>query len=86
MLELIGATALLVLFLVLQKTVRQPLMPLGIWRVPRPGSVNLAMTLLGAAWIGGLTTLLVMRTDRTVTTAGAEQVGAHSAPGEKAGV
>jgi hypothetical protein len=26
-------------------------MPLGIWRVPRLGSANLAMTLLGAAWI-----------------------------------
>ncbi|CAL9666169.1 MFS transporter [Streptomyces sp. Tu 3180] len=50
-LELIGAAALLVLFFVLQKTVRQPLMPLGIWRVPRLGSANLAMTLLGAAWI-----------------------------------
>lgn len=26
-------------------------MPLNIWRVPRLGSANLAMTLLGAAWI-----------------------------------
>ncbi|MEV8554631.1 MFS transporter [Streptomyces glaucescens] len=50
-LELVGAAALLVLFFVLQKTARQPLMPLGIWRVPRLGSANLAMTLLGAAWI-----------------------------------
>ncbi|NKQ25506.1 MFS transporter [Streptomyces galbus] len=50
-LELVGAAALLVLFLVLQRTSRQPLMPLGIWRVPRLGSANLAMTLLGAAWI-----------------------------------
>lgn len=50
-LQLIGAVALLVLFLVIQKTVREPLMPLGIWRVPRLGSANLAMTLLGAAWI-----------------------------------
>ncbi|MFF8595907.1 MFS transporter [Streptomyces sp. NPDC015220] len=49
--QLIGAGALLVLFFVIQKTVREPLMPLGIWRVPRLGSANLAMTLLGAAWI-----------------------------------
>jgi EmrB/QacA subfamily drug resistance transporter len=51
LLELGGAAALLALFLVIQKTVREPLMPLGIWRVPRLGSANLAMTLLGAAWI-----------------------------------
>ncbi|MFJ3620697.1 MFS transporter [Streptomyces iakyrus] len=50
-LQLIGAAALLVLFFVIQKTVREPLMPLGIWRVPRLGSANLAMALLGAAWI-----------------------------------
>ncbi|MEW2289306.1 MFS transporter [Streptomyces sp. NPDC047841] len=50
-LRLGGAAALLVLFFVIQKSVREPLMPLGIWRVPRLGSANLAMTLLGAAWI-----------------------------------
>ncbi|WP_199551750.1 MFS transporter [Streptomyces sp. N35] len=50
-LQLVGAGALLLLFLVLQKNVREPLMPLGIWRVPRLGSSNLAMALLGAAWI-----------------------------------
>ncbi|MGV9898691.1 MFS transporter, partial [Streptomyces tendae] len=50
-LELVGAAALLALFFVLQKTMRRPLMPLGIWRVPRLGSANLAMALLGAAWI-----------------------------------
>jgi EmrB/QacA subfamily drug resistance transporter len=50
-LQLAGAAVLLALFFVLQKTVRQPLMPLGIWRVPRLGSANLAMALLGAAWI-----------------------------------
>ncbi|MFE7710302.1 MFS transporter [Streptomyces sp. NPDC057486] len=50
-LQLVGAAALLVLFFVIQKTVREPLMPLGIWRVPRLGSANLAMALLGAAWI-----------------------------------
>ncbi|WP_244177591.1 MFS transporter [Streptomyces atriruber] len=46
-----GAVALLALFLVIQKAAREPLMPLGIWRVPRLGPANLAMTLLGAAWI-----------------------------------
>ncbi|MEU6826686.1 MFS transporter [Streptomyces atriruber] len=51
LLELGGAVALLALFLVIQKAVREPLMPLGIWRVPRLGPANLAMTLLGAAWI-----------------------------------
>jgi EmrB/QacA subfamily drug resistance transporter len=50
-LQLTGAAALLILFFVIQKSVRQPLMPLGIWRVPRLGPANLAMTLLGAAWI-----------------------------------
>ncbi|MGW0294159.1 MFS transporter [Streptomyces tuirus] len=50
-LQLVGAATLLVLFFVIQKTVREPLMPLGVWRVPRLGSANLAMTLLGAAWI-----------------------------------
>ncbi|WP_128382447.1 MFS transporter [Streptomyces cavernae] len=50
-LELLGAGALLVVFFAIQKSVREPLMPLGIWRVPRLGSANWAMTLLGAAWI-----------------------------------
>ncbi|MFF6774302.1 MFS transporter [Streptomyces sp. NPDC012637] len=50
-LELVGAAALIVLFFVIQKAVREPLMPLSVWRVPRLGSANLAMTLLGAAWI-----------------------------------
>ncbi|MFF5501356.1 MFS transporter [Streptomyces roseolus] len=50
-LQLTGAAVLLALFLVVQKSVREPLMPLGVWRVPRLGSANLAMTLLGAAWI-----------------------------------
>ncbi|MEU3470393.1 MFS transporter [Streptomyces sp. NPDC006687] len=50
-LELIGAAVLLVLFFVVQKTVREPLMPLSVWRIPRLGAGNLAMTLLGAAWI-----------------------------------
>ncbi|MFE0133450.1 MFS transporter [Streptomyces sp. NPDC059037] len=50
-LQLVGAVALLALFFVIQKSVREPLMPLKVWRVPRLGSANLAMTLLGAAWI-----------------------------------
>ncbi|WP_327355273.1 MFS transporter [Streptomyces sp. NBC_01304] len=50
-LQLVGAAGLLGLFFVLQRSVREPLMPLGIWRVPRLGSSNLAMALLGAAWI-----------------------------------
>ncbi|GAA3392775.1 MFS transporter [Streptomyces roseoviridis] len=50
-LELAGAAALIILFFVIQKAVREPLMPLSVWRVPRLGSANLAMTLLGAAWI-----------------------------------
>ncbi|MFJ3105204.1 MFS transporter [Streptomyces sp. NPDC086835] len=50
-LQLTGAAALLILFFLIQKSVREPLMPLGIWRVPRLGPANLAMTLLGAAWI-----------------------------------
>ena len=50
-LELIGAAALLILFFVIQKSVREPLMPLSVWRVPRLGSANLSMALLGAAWI-----------------------------------
>lgn len=50
-LQLVGAAALLALFVVIQKSVREPLMPLGVWRIPRLGSANLAMMLLGAAWI-----------------------------------
>jgi MFS family permease len=50
-LQLTGAAALLILFFVIQRSVSRPLMPLGIWRAPRLGSANLAMTLLGAAWI-----------------------------------
>ncbi|MEU3536533.1 MFS transporter [Streptomyces murinus] len=58
-LELAGAVVLLALFLVIQKTVRGPLMPLGIWRVPRLGSANLAMALLGAALLP-MTVLLMI--------------------------
>ncbi|MEU0477898.1 MFS transporter [Streptosporangium sp. NPDC006013] len=51
LLELAGALALLIVFLVIQRTVREPLMPLGIWRTPGLATANLAMALLGAAWI-----------------------------------
>jgi EmrB/QacA subfamily drug resistance transporter len=51
LLELAGAAALLALFLVIQRMVREPLMPLGIWRTPGLATANLAMALLGAAWI-----------------------------------
>ena len=50
-LELAGAALLLVVFLVVQKSVREPLMPLKVWRTPGLGPSNLAMALLGAAWI-----------------------------------
>ncbi|MFE0426213.1 MFS transporter, partial [Streptomyces sp. NPDC058953] len=50
-LQLIGAAVLLGLFLVVQKSVRTPLMPLAIWRTPGLGISNLGMALLGAAWI-----------------------------------
>ncbi|MEV4334103.1 MFS transporter [Streptomyces sp. NPDC049597] len=50
-LELVAAAVLLVLFLVIQKSAKAPLMPLGVWRTPGLGVSNVAMTLLGAAWI-----------------------------------
>ncbi|MEV7520920.1 MFS transporter [Streptomyces sp. NPDC091371] len=51
LLQLTGAALLLTLFLTLQKSVKAPLMPLSIWRTPGLGISNLAMALLGAAWI-----------------------------------
>jgi EmrB/QacA subfamily drug resistance transporter len=47
----IGGLALLALFVLLQGTLRQPLMRLGILRVPNLAAANLAQLLLGAAWI-----------------------------------
>ncbi|MQY13190.1 putative MFS-type transporter EfpA [Streptomyces sp. RB5] len=49
--QLAGAAALLGAFVVLQRVVRAPLMPLGIWRTPGLAPANAAMMLLGAAWI-----------------------------------
>ena len=46
-----AAAALLALFLGIQATWREPLMPLAIWRAPNLAAANLAMALLGAAWI-----------------------------------
>lgn len=51
LLQLGGSAALLALFLLVQKSVREPLMPLKVWRIPRLASANVAMALLGAAWI-----------------------------------
>jgi EmrB/QacA subfamily drug resistance transporter len=51
LLELLGAAILLAGFLLIQKSIRTPLMPLGIWRTPGLGISNLGMTLMGAAWI-----------------------------------
>ena len=38
-------------FVALQRVVRNPLMPLAVWRTPNLAAANLAMALLGAAWI-----------------------------------
>ena len=46
-----GGVALLGLFLAIQSTRREPLMPLGVWRLPNLAAANVVMALLGAAWI-----------------------------------
>lgn len=46
-----GALGLLALFLVLQATSRDPLLPLRLFRAPGLAVGNLVMALLGAAWI-----------------------------------
>jgi MFS family permease len=50
-LQLGGAVLLLAAFVAVQKAARNPLMPLSVWRTPGLASANVAMTLLGAAWI-----------------------------------
>ncbi|WP_436844185.1 MFS transporter [Streptomyces subrutilus] len=50
-LQLIAGATLLAAFVLIQRSARSPLMPLGIWRTPGLGVSNLAMALLGAAWI-----------------------------------
>ncbi|ROP37249.1 MFS transporter [Saccharothrix texasensis] len=49
--QLGAAAVLLVGFLLLQRAVRNPLMPLKVWRTPDLAAANVAMALLGAAWI-----------------------------------
>lgn len=49
--ELFSGLVLLTVFVLIQRVSRAPLMPLGIWRTPGLGVSNLAMALLGAAWI-----------------------------------
>ncbi|MFD4190700.1 MFS transporter [Amycolatopsis thermoflava] len=48
---LAGGVVLLVVFLVIQRSRRVPLVRLGIFRTPNLGAANLAQLLLGAAWI-----------------------------------
>ncbi|MEX2183697.1 MAG: MFS transporter [Chloroflexota bacterium] len=48
---LAAALALAIVFIRLQAMSREPLMRLGIWRAPNLAAANLAMALLGAAWI-----------------------------------
>jgi EmrB/QacA subfamily drug resistance transporter len=50
-LQLAGAVVLLAAFVLIQRLVRRPLMPLSVWRTPNLAGANVAMTLLGAAWI-----------------------------------
>jgi len=49
--QLGAALVLLVGFVVLQRVVKSPLMPLKVWRTPNLAAANVAMALLGAAWI-----------------------------------
>ncbi|MFC9977159.1 MFS transporter [Spirillospora sp. NPDC127200] len=51
LLGLAGAAVLLALFVLVQRALRQPLMPLKIWRTPDLAAANLVFTLLGGAWI-----------------------------------
>ncbi|MFI9010963.1 MFS transporter [Actinosynnema sp. NPDC053489] len=48
----LGVAAILLLgFLAIQRTAKNPLMPLKVWRTPDLAAANVAMVLLGAAWI-----------------------------------
>ncbi|MCI4063942.1 MFS transporter [Micromonospora sp. R77] len=49
--QLATAVVLLLGFVGWQRVVRSPLMPLSVWRTPNLAAANLAMALLGAAWI-----------------------------------
>jgi EmrB/QacA subfamily drug resistance transporter len=48
---LVGASVLLIAFVLVEQTRREPLLRLGILRVPNLAAANLTMALLGAAWI-----------------------------------
>ena len=48
---LAGAAVLLLVFVLVQRAIRDPLVPLGIFRAPNLSAGNVAMGLLGAAWI-----------------------------------
>ena len=48
---LAGAAALLALFVAIQRSRREPLMPLGIFRTHNLPATNLSILLLGGAWI-----------------------------------
>ncbi|MFI0367532.1 MFS transporter [Actinomadura sp. 1N219] len=50
-LQLGGAVLLLAAFVGVQRIARGPLMPLSVWRTPNLAGANVAMALLGAAWI-----------------------------------
>jgi predicted MFS family arabinose efflux permease len=47
----LGGVALLALFVVLQASLREPLMRLGIFKAPNLAASNFAQFMLGAAWI-----------------------------------
>jgi len=49
--ELIVSAALFALFVAIQARRREPLMPLAILRAPNLAAANVAMALLGAAWV-----------------------------------
>ncbi|MGM1060850.1 MFS transporter [Saccharothrix sp. Mg75] len=49
--QLAAAAVLLIGFLLVQRAVKNPLMPLKVWRTPDLAAANVAMALLGAAWI-----------------------------------
>lgn len=51
LLQLGGAVLLLAAFVAVQRSLRNPLMPLAVWRTPDLAAANLSMVLLGAAWI-----------------------------------
>ncbi|WP_067819695.1 MFS transporter [Actinomadura kijaniata] len=51
LLQLGGAAVLLAAFVGVQRALRQPLMPLRIWRTPDLAAANVVFALLGAAWI-----------------------------------